>query len=955
MESGTVFVKENGQQTLDRLIMSLIGGLNGRYPFFKYLKRKAEGIIAQGGIEDEVVRFVKSEHRFWSALLRKELRKYEAMRDEATGVKWSYAFVHFEFDDLFRYYEDPAAAFGIDINRQLSEEEHKELIGSFQKAIEQKRGYPWTFIPTSLASYLFMFYRVLFVHAFEFICYLIGGRYLMGPEDKQVLKWAKPAPTPEAERALTFWKISFVLGLGLNIMLAVSLYRLSVSTHLPAVNIIFFCVLQLFFFPISLRAITHLLRTIVAFRYSRRNMVAPIKTWSHVRKYFNTVRNECDYYQKDNLDLMLRELRRDNLLTESEFRRFLNGDASRMPLNATACYRIRRWMNKHYHLKIVDPSGPILWDELESFTILIFSLDEKFFYSFHELIQGLHGDRSILEQLRISYNDEWENLISELRIFLSDEQVRILRKDDFRRGSFPEEAAGSIERWANMRIQSIYNTLESIRPIYDIYGRIARRRFPEACEDYIRGLVREKIQIIFLHDRYPQYRPGDKQKADIDKYLSENPEVEIQWPRDLLSRSKYGAFTNVLSYIRGDFLLTFDSDHNAAAEEVAYIPYLFRIFKRQPRCEAVGFRMYSYNENYNSLAHMMSLSSNAWWVHDLRVQCLVGGGGVYGKMLIRTKALFEREFVQPDSVGEDMLAMSRLTASGAQIQFSELVEMGQGEETTYYGLKRKFGRYPTSALESQAVKLYREMLLSQVVPLYRKLEFFFMLSYYPVQTIIVLAHFTVLSAWAFGIDIFSHFSFLALFLSYSFITITDSLYVWVHMHEREGIIRGTKHYFSTFIPITLFHASYYLHYTEQVIRSLKGYAKFNISEKKYHMPLNRWTEHYINNKFSFKVASAGLCLFIFGVFFQRHSTDEMLKIAPFIFSNVIWGFSVLFFVRREEKILWRVDFLGEVLFIIVRSLYDTLLVPLKEMFVSIHDIYVNKRKKGGVLCEGRRL
>src|SRR3989338_6881698 len=91
------------EKTTDSLIMSLIGGLNGRRPFFEYLKRRSKEIIAACGTRDDVIRLIKSEHNFWSALLKNELKKYDAMRDEEAGAGRTYAFVHFEFDHLLLY------------------------------------------------------------------------------------------------------------------------------------------------------------------------------------------------------------------------------------------------------------------------------------------------------------------------------------------------------------------------------------------------------------------------------------------------------------------------------------------------------------------------------------------------------------------------------------------------------------------------------------------------------------------------------------------------------------------------------------------------------------------------------------------------------------------------------------------------------------------------------------
>lgn len=901
-------IQSRRKEALDKLIMSLIGGLNGRRPFFDYLKKNAEIIIEAGGSEEEVTSFIKAEHDFWAGFLKEELERYDQMRTDQSGSKRVYAFVHFEFDDLFRYFDDPARYFGIDIHEQLSEEKHDYFSVTFGKAIEEKRKIPWTILPVSFLRFIFLIYELFSVQLIKFLFF------------------PRKTPIYDEGKALDFWKAALFLGISVNILMGIFLYRTVVHTQLPITSIILLCLLQCFLFPISLRTVIQLLRTIIALRYSLRNKVAPIKTWSHVRKYFATVMKEADHFQKENFYLMLREMRENFLITDNEFRHFSSLDISQMPKNETACYHIRRFMNKFYHIKIADPSGPMLWSELESLSILVFSLDEKFYYTFYELTDTSCG-KNILGQLRDSYADEWENLIVSLSAELSFEQDKILRAGVFQKSMFSGKIVSEIERWANMRMQCLYHTLESIKNIKSVYERIARSEFHDASEEHIRRMVMEKIQIMLLHDRYPEYGCNDKQKKDIDDYLRQNPLIELHWPKDLLHPSKYGSFANVLPSIRGDFLIKLDSDHHADIEEISYIPYLFRIFKRNSKCDAIGFRLYVFNEKYNLVTHLSALSNNAWWIHDLRVKSLVGGGGVYGKLMIRTKALLEKEFIQPDSVAEDMLAMTRLSINNSEIQFSELVEIGHGEDISYYGLKRKLGRYPIGAVESAATKLYREMLISPQVSLHRKLESLFMLSFYPLQAIVVLAHFLVLSAWAIGIDIFSFLLFPAVLLSFAIITLTDGLYVWVHMYEREGIIRGTKRYFITLLPMVFFHGGYFYHYLEQLIKGLKGYAKFNISEKKYQLLQKRWNEHYQKNKFSFNLGSLGVGLFVWGAIVQRHSLYEVAAILPFVFSSLIWGFSILFFVRREERILWGLDFLGEAVFIFVRSFYDLLTSP----------------------------
>jgi hypothetical protein len=921
------------QEVLEQLIMSLIGCLNGRRCFIKYLELKSNTIISNGGSKEDVIKMVKAEYHFWSSILNSELEKYDKMRTEERPIERGYAFVHFEFDDLFRYYKDPVSDFNINIYADLSEIQQNKLIETFHKAIEIKRQIPWSILPISFFGFLSKIYKVFFIQLINLTCYFLFGRCFLTKQRCKSLNWSLKEADREAAIAIIFWKIAILGGVMLNIIVWILFYRNITNTSLPVFNFIFLFLLQCFFIPIIFRSFIQLLRTGLAFYYSQKHKIAPIKTWQHVRKFFTFVFDNASSHQKGNFFLMLKELRENNYINNSEFERFKKGSLGQLPINEAACYRIRRWMNKFYHTKTLDLELVISWNELKTLTVLVFSLNEKFSYTFDELTSyGLNDNNlgvSIVEQLRKSYPDEWSNLIFDLRSWLSDEEAGILLNADLRNQIFPIEVVMQVEYWANTRIQNIYHTLESAKKVFAIYERLAREKFPDKDNDEILALVKGKVQIIFLHDSYPGYSLESEQKKNIDNYLGKNPDIELSWPKDLLHFSKYRSFASILPNIRGEFLLTLDADHHADIEEVAFLPYLFKIFDCYSACDALGFRLYAFNEKYNIITRLVSLSDNAWWVHDLRVKSLVGGGGVYGKMLIRTKALLEKEFIQPDSVAEDMLAMSRLVFYGSEIKFSDLMEIGQGEDISYYGLMSKLGRYPVGAVESTATKLYQEMFYSPDVPLYRKLESLFMLSFYPIQSIIALSHLTIMFAWALDIKIMSFFPFFAVLAGYAAITLIDGLYVWVHMYEREGIIRGTKRYITTLLPMMLFHGSYFYHYMQQLIKGLKGYARFNISEKKYNLSKRDWNYHYSANKFAFNMGSLGLGLFIWGVLFYTHNSRDYILMMPFIFNIFLWGFSMLAFVPRKEGIFGKVDIIGEAAFMIIRSYYDIFLWPFK--------------------------
>jgi len=226
------------------------------------------------------------------------------------------------------------------------------------------------------------------------------------------------------------------------------------------------------------------MRIAVSFYYSMSSKVAPIKTWQHLRENFSYVWQHTDQYHSNCFGLMLDDMYKNNYITEAQSSSFKSGQPPALPNNDTACYRIRRWMNKFYHLRVTGLGGPFAWDDLESLTVLVFSLNEKFFYSFGDLIKGdSRADNStltILRQLRKSYRDEWDNLIDRLKDGLSSQEEKCLRKGAFVNLSLGQAVTAAIEHWANMRLQSIYHTLENFKSLRRVYAYFAKQRFSRA-------------------------------------------------------------------------------------------------------------------------------------------------------------------------------------------------------------------------------------------------------------------------------------------------------------------------------------------------------------------------------------------------------------------------------------------------------------------------------------------
>jgi len=675
---------------------------------------------------------------------------------------------------------------------------------------------------------------------------------------------------------------------------------------------LFTVAVEFVFLPISIRAVIQYKRSRAAFLHGKKSRVAHVKTWKQAVRFIPTIWSDASEQQKQNYGEMIDEMLRDHVIDQSEYDLLRGREGLKKLANIDARERIKRWCNRHF-IRIrhagTDEWNAIpavsSWEDVRSLTILVFSLNEKFSYTWDELVRTSHEGRrlisSILETLRQAYQNEWGNLLSELKQYLSDEELLHLQTPGFDLTGFENQrAVASIEYWANTRLQTIFNTLEGARKIFRSYRKLALRFFPSASPYDIESIVRNKLQIILLHDFYPFYPEGSGQKVQIDRYFSTYPDLSLQWPKDLIHASKYGAWANVLSIIKGDFLMTLDSDHAIDIEEIDYLPNLLREFDLDPELDAVQFRLYTFNEKYSWTSRYAGLASDSWWGQELRIKALVGGGGAYGKLVYRVSAIETEELVQPDSVGEDMLTMARLHDENSIIRFVEYMQLGQGEETTFEGIKRKYGRYPIGGLESGFAKVFKKMLLSARTNRHKKLESLFMISYYPIQVLIVFANIVVISGLVLDITFFYVYLPAILIVIGYMLLISDGLLSVVNLIERHGYIRGIGRYILYFFPMSIFHSSYIPFYTRQFRKGLKGYARFDMSEKVSEAYEGNWRQSYLDNRVTMNLGSVLLGLAITGLALHPLTYIGYVAYFPFIFNCIVWTIGPLFYIARRN-------------------------------------------------------
>ena len=173
-----------------------------------------------------------------------------------------------------------------------------------------------------------------------------------------------------------------------------------------------------------------------------------------------------------------------------------------------------------------------------------------------------------------------------------------------------------IEYWANVRLQTLFNTMEGCKKLFSVYERLAAELLPDLDELQRRALVAEKVQVVLLHDLYPQYPSDSGQKRHIDDYFRDNPQLELRWPAGLVHQSKSGSWADALPSIRGEFLMTLDADHHVAIEEISYLPHALVEFAHDPALDAIQFRLRTFNEDYSLVARCAGVSEDSWYLLD---------------------------------------------------------------------------------------------------------------------------------------------------------------------------------------------------------------------------------------------------------------------------------------------------------------------------------------------------
>ena len=897
-----------------KIIESKIGGLNGRSTFAEYLLRQVKDMLGQNKSGAEILAMVDQQHQFWASILRDQLQKYDKVRDEKEDLEQrQYLLINYEFDDLFRYCEDPVREFNINLNQNLDSDAIQQLVVQFKTFLDKHRKHlPEIKYPISLAGF--------YVKAISFI--FSHWNKIFAKTDYE---------TAKTKQAKAFWRNSILIWLGMNAV--ITTFTVVGILSVPGVFVIPFAILAgiliLSFLPISYRAIVYVGRAYVAWREEKIKHIAVIKDWRGIRKRFDTLCSELNAYQQNGYFRLIDNLYDEYKLTGEERMKFHRLDLKTAPQNKEAQQRIKNWMNKFYQKDIPSIDS---WQEVKSVTIQVASLDEKIFYHWDELISTdlEKGQiKTILNYLKKVYPDEWMVLIDRLGNKLTTQEKQFLLGSDdqiiFALGN--PQAIREIEKWANLRLQTIFNTLESARKSWLAYKNLAKRFFPNVTDQELELLVSQKVQILFLHDKYPAYAANSIQKQDIDTYLAQYPFIQLIWQEDLIHQSKYGGWANALSKVNGEFLVTLDCDHSIRDEEIEFLPNALKEFTLNSNLAGIQFKVYVYNEPFSTTTKSVAIAENSWWGLDLRVKDKLGTTGLYGHLIFRTEFLKRFEGIQDDSVAEDILTSVRLLKEGFDTKYIEYMRIGKGFNVTHAGMSIPYRRYPMGAIESGLSKPFMEFLLSDRVSWDKKAETLFMASHYPTQPFIILA--TI--AYIVGAYLLPFNPYISLPIIFFFLGLilaeTINLGALLYMIENYGFLKGITEYLRAFPELTVFHVSFIPHYHERTEKALKGYAKFIVTRSSNILTHESWKTIYERNRFGFKLGAVLVSLIILTPF---QGLGLFVASLLFILNSFIWLTAPFILNPARNKI---------------EKVKDVILGPLWAFTISYYEMSIGALRK----------
>ena len=269
--------------------------------------------------------------------------------------------------------------------------------------------------------------------------------------------------------------------------------------------------------------------------------------------------------------------------------------------------------------------------------------------------------------------------------------------------------------------------------------------------------------------------------------------------------------------------------------------------------------------------------------------------------------------------------MARLQCENAGVRFIEYLQLGQGQEVAYTGLKRKYGRYPLGAIESSLSKPFKEMLLSARTPWHRKADALFMVSYYPIQVLGMIASGVLLASYACGLPIYKsrYLGVIPTVLCYLAI-LSDHLMALGSLWERHGVLRGTSEFIKLIIPINFIHVSLIAHYVEQFGKGLGGHARFNVTTKASELAAVPYSVAYKDNRFGCRIGTVYLSLALAGFMRYGASALEVVALGPFIYNSIAWTIGPFVFIPRRTAWAKIVDVLIAIPYVVSRLIFDTL-------------------------------
>jgi len=452
---------------------------------------------------------------------------------------------------------------------------------------------------------------------------------------------------------------------------------------------------------------------------------------------------ERSTFGKDIWSAAIFHLRQENLISKAEQDRLRQQDFSLAPKNTEAQRRICQFLSSIVMINEIEQNNLLKnfsVSSMPSLTIIVPFFAETVTYDENAINDSSTGRLTLLEFLKATYTDEWNNLAEKL-------------SKDVEAGPANQE---KIAVWASMRGQTAVRTIRGLVNARVALFRLAQQENPQMSVANLVKLVYHKVQIIFAAQIYQDLIGSDKyasrnfarQFEIMDRYLFDSSEYEN--PNDALcagydlvydytdraTKEYFGVMKEVrppgsmkpksyvierpgplvlgegkaenqmhgLMFAFGEVLQVNDMNQYNTFENSLKLPYCldkyFKMHKENLRTETpvpkyriLGFPEHSYSR---SVTHLGELAGAAEWsfvtivqrilFEPLRVRGHYGHPDFMDGYWARTRGGPSKGSTKVN-VNEDIFAAYEVFGRGEDIGYVEYLEQQKGRETGFYEVR----------------------------------------------------------------------------------------------------------------------------------------------------------------------------------------------------------------------------------------------------------------------------